>query len=181
MPRPNTDKPPPAGQLLKLEVRFATTRRGVPHVRKLREWAQAAYLAYALEHLGTRRKALRVIPAQVALKIVGAAESRKLNREWRGKDYSTNVLSFPAGAEFMPEDEHCLGDLAICAPVVAREAQQQGKPVAAHWAHMVVHGVLHLLGYDHENERDALRMESCEAEILAQCGFDDPYAAEHAA
>ena len=93
------------------------------------------------------------------IRVVGAAESRRLNRTWRGKDKPTNVLSFPASS---PDSQagprltvDSLGDLAICAPVVAREAREQGKPPQAHWAHMVVHGVLHLLGYDHENDRDA--------------------------
>ncbi len=101
------------------------------------------------------------------IRVVGAAESRKLNRTWRGKDKPTNVLSFTS--------EHDVGDLAICAPVVAREAREQGKQPAAHWAHMVVHGVLHLLGYDHENDRDAARMEARETKILAQLGMPNPY------
>jgi probable rRNA maturation factor len=92
---------------------------------------------------------------------------RALNRAYRGKDKPTNVLSFASDHEF--------GDLAICAPVVAREAREQGKQPAAHWAHMVVHGVLHLLGYDHENDRDAARMEAREAKILAQLGMPNPY------
>ena len=117
------------------------------------------------------------------MRVVGSAESRKLNRLWRGKDKPTNVLSFPseiltAGAQ-LPIDEieeaWSLGDLAICAPVVAREAREQGKVLQAHWAHMVVHGTLHLLGYDHENDRDAERMEGCEIAILAQFGYPNPY------
>ena len=107
----------------------------------------------------------------LTIRVVGTAESRQLNRTWRGKDKPTNVLSFPAGDV---ADE--LGDLAICAPVVAREAREQGKALQAHWAHMVVHGVLHLLGYDHENDRDAGRMETKEAGILKQFGYPDPYA-----
>lgn len=115
---------------------------------------------------------------ELTIRVVGAAESRKLNRTWRGKDKPTNVLSFPAlpvgngRHELVPE----LGDLAICAPVVAREAREQGKPAQAHWAHMVVHGVLHLLGYDHEVDRDAQIMEAREADILAGLGYSNPYA-----
>src|SRR5690606_33587076 len=104
--------------------------------------------------------------------VVGSAESRRLNRTWRGKDKPTNVLSFPAPATQSP----LLGDLAICAPVVAREAREQGKSTQAHWAHMVVHGVLHLLGYDHELDRDAAIMEARETALLANFGYANPYA-----
>ena len=128
---------------------------------------------------------------ELTIRVVGAAESRKLNRTWRGKDKPTNVLSFAGNGDIphfrctrcLPThrggNEECphfpLGDLAICAPVVAREAREQGKQPAAHWAHMVVHGVLHLLGYDHENDRDAARMEARETRILAQLGMPNPY------
>jgi probable rRNA maturation factor len=124
---------------------------------------------------------------------VGAAESRRLNRTWRGKDKPTNVLSFPsmdvglgardsgkrpsalAPTSSLQPPAYLLGDLAVCAPVVRREAREQGKPPHAHWAHMIVHGVLHLLGYDHEDERDAQRMEALEVRILARMGIDNPY------
>jgi probable rRNA maturation factor len=113
----------------------------------------------------------------LTLRIVGSAESRKLNRHWRGKDKPTNVLSFPAltNHESRITNHAVLGDLAICAPVVAREAREQGKTLTAHWAHMVVHGVLHLQGYDHVTARDARRMEALEVEILSGFGFADPY------
>lgn len=135
----------------------------------------------------------------LTIRIVGAAESRALNRTFRGKDKPTNVLSFPyegsgLGARNLgkmkfgrhgfglsraprltPHAPAELGDLAICAPVVAREAREQGKDARAHWAHMVVHGVLHLLGYDHENDRDAKAMESREVKILSQFGYANPY------
>ena len=110
--------------------------------------------------------------ASLSIRVVGAAESRRLNRTWRGKDKPTNVLSFPAPATQSP----VLGDLAICAPVVAREAREQGKSAQAHWAHMVVHGVLHLLGYDHELDRDAAVMEARETALLANFGYANPYA-----
>jgi probable rRNA maturation factor len=107
---------------------------------------------------------------------VGGAEGRRLNRTWRGKDRPTNVLSFPAASAYgLGPGASLLGDLAICAPVVAREAREQGKEARAHWAHMVIHGVLHLLGYDHENDRDASRMETLERRILAQLGYPNPY------
>ena len=112
----------------------------------------------------------------LTIRVVGAAESRRLNRTWRNKDKPTNVLSFPAEPSPSGKGHGELGDLAICAPVVAREAREQGKPAQAHWAHMVVHGVLHLLGYDHENDRDAAAMETREVKILAQFGYSDPYA-----
>ncbi|TNY24961.1 rRNA maturation RNase YbeY, partial [Fulvimonas soli] len=103
------------------------------------------------------------------------AEGRALNRDYRGKDYATNVLSFPA--ELPPGMAlPLIGDLAICAPVVAREAREQGKRERDHWAHLTVHGVLHLLGYDHIAEADAEAMETLEARILAGLGITDPYA-----
>jgi probable rRNA maturation factor len=141
-------------------VQIATRRAGVPHARSFTRWANAAFAGGA-----ARRKS---DAAELAIRIVGAAESRRLNRTWRGKDKPTNVLSFAGEAPL-------LGDLAICAPVVAREAREQSKTPAAHWAHMVVHGVLHLLGYDHENDRDAERMEAREVKILAQLGMPNPY------
>lgn len=106
----------------------------------------------------------------VTVRFVDTAEGRRLNRAFRGKDYATNVLSF------VYEDEPVIGDLVICLPVVRREAKEQGKPFRAHLAHMVVHGMLHLQGYDHEtNERDALRMEARERAILARFRIPDPY------
>lgn len=108
------------------------------------------------------------------MRVVGPAESRRLNRTYRGKDKPTNVLSFPASKE---ERELCgsLGDLVVCAAVVAEEAREQGKERAAHWAHMVVHGVLHLHGFDHESSRDARVMERLEVEIMRAFGYHDPY------
>ena len=118
---------------------------------------------------------------EISVRLTSDEDVRALNAHWRGKDKPTNVLSFPAdplpaGVRRSAEESDELGDLAICAPVVAREAREQGKSPQAHWAHMVVHGVLHLLGYDHENDRDAERMESKEAGILAQFGYPNPYA-----
>jgi probable rRNA maturation factor len=156
---------------------MASSRRGVPHARSFNRWAQAACAHYPPR--GER-------DLELTIRVVGAAESRRLNRTWRSKDKPTNVLSFPAAplapgdkgvpARFPAKEFSELGDLAICAPVVAREAKEQGKPAQAHWAHMVVHGVLHLLGFDHENDRDATAMEAREVKILAQFGYDNPYA-----
>ena len=154
-------------RLRRITVQYAVSRRNVPHATSLRRWADAA-VARAGKHSGSQ---------QLTIRIVGAAESRSLNDRWRDKDKPTNVLSFPADSSSRPGANSAayLGDLAICAPVVAREAREQAKPLAAHWAHMVVHGVLHLLGYDHFKFRDALRMEALEVEIFAHFGYQDPY------
>jgi probable rRNA maturation factor len=120
----------------------------------LRRWARAA-----LDRSAT-----------VTLRIVAASEARRLNREYRGKDYATNVLTFVYEADALA------GDIVLCAPVVAREAAEQGKPVAAHWAHLLVHGLLHLQGFDHERGGDAKRMEGRERRVLRALGFADPYA-----
>ena len=126
----------------------------IPTDSLLRRWARAALAR----------------PADVTLRLVAEAEGRRLNREFRGKDYATNVLTF------VYETRPLAGDIVICAPVVAREAREQGKPVAAHWAHLLVHGLLHLQGMDHEHAGDAQRMEGKERRILRALGFGDPYA-----
>ena len=101
-------------------------------------------------------------------------QAQNPDREYRGKDYATNVLSFPA--DLPPEVQlPLLGDIVICAAVVSREAREQNKALDAHWAHMLIHGTLHLQGYDHQNDADAKKMESREKRILAKLGFDDPY------
>ena len=111
---------------------------------------------------------------ELTIRLVDADEGRQLNHTYRGRDYATNVLSFPADlpAEL---DLPLLGDLVICVPVVAKEAAEQNKPLLAHWAHMVIHGCLHLLGYDHIDDDDAEEMESLERELLAELGIADPY------
>ena len=146
-------------------VRYALPRAGLPAATSFRKWAAAA-----LEG--------RIREADLAVRLGDAREGRSLNRHYRGKDYATNVLSFPAELpEGLPEGVRLplLGDLVLCAPVVAREAREQGKPLAAHYAHLTVHGVLHLLGWNHEDEREAECMEGLEREILAGLGVDDPY------
>lgn len=115
--------------------------------------------------------------AEVTVRIVDEQESHQLNSDYRGKDKPTNVLSFPFEAP-PGMDIDLLGDLIICRQVVEREAIEQNKPLMAHWAHMVVHGSLHLLGYDHIEDDEAEEMESLETEIMQEMGFDDPYLAE---
>jgi probable rRNA maturation factor len=110
-------------------------------------------------------------PAEIAVRIVGQAEGQALNRQYRGKDYSTNVLTFDYARE-----PFVSADLVLCAPVVAREAAEQGKPLEAHYAHLLVHGTLHAQGYDHEaGEREALEMEALEILLLGALGFPNPY------
>ena len=142
--------------------------------RRVRAWAprNAEFARWAAAALG-RRGANR----EVAVRVVGPAESRRLNAHYRGKDQPTNVLSFPAAAQPAAAEAAAvpLGDLVICVQVVRTEAQAQGKPLRAHWAHLVVHGVLHLLGYDHESEPDARRMERREISVLRALGFANPY------
>ena len=107
---------------------------------------------------------------QITIRLVDADEGRALNKDYRGKDYATNVLSFPYDTEPL-----VTGDLVICPAVVAREAAEQNKPLAAHYAHLTVHGMLHLQGRDHDNHEDAQAMEDEEREILAALGYPDPY------
>ena len=147
-----------------VHVGYAVPRAGVPASASFVRWVAAAL------HGARRRK-----PTEVAVRIVDADEGRSLNRDYRGKDYATNVLSFPA--ELPPGvDLPLIGDLAICAPVVAREAAEQGKKPRDHWAHLTVHGTLHLLGYDHIQDAEAEAMEALETRILAGLGIADPYA-----
>ena len=174
MPRATRSaKPPPA--LLVVELQFATRRPWVPGPVNLRRWARAAHAAALAAMPASQRRvhALTGAPS-LCVRLVGSAESQRLDRVYRGKDQPTNVLSFPSSAEERVATG-MLGDLVVCAPVVAREARQQGKPLAAHWAHMVVHGTLHLLGHDHLAARDARAMEALEVAILGGLGFHDPY------
>jgi probable rRNA maturation factor len=147
---------------LDVSVEYATPRLGIPAAVSFRKWVAAALAG-------------RIREADLALRIVGTKEGRALNRHYRGRDYATNVLSFPAE---LPEGVRLplLGDIVLCAPVVAREAKEQKKALAAHYAHLTVHGTLHLLGWDHEDPREAECMEQLERTILAEMGIDDPYA-----
>lgn len=152
----------------RMEFRCAAHRPWIPSDRQLRTWVRAA-LAQA-PHGALARK-LRPV---VSIHIVGARAGRTLNARYRGKDQPTNVLSFP-GPGALPSGEQLLGDIVICAPVMAREAREQEKPAAAHWAHIVVHGVLHLLGLDHVRARDAQAMEALEVRVLKELRIADPY------
>jgi probable rRNA maturation factor len=149
----------PAAAVVDLQLASGTGE--VPAPARFREWVAAAATG--------RRDAV-----EVSVRIVGAAEGRRLNRDYRGKDRPTNVLAFPA--ELSPElGLPLIGDLVICAEVVGREAAEQAKPVDAHWAHLVVHGTLHLLGFDHRTEAEAAVMEREEIQILDALGYPDPY------
>ncbi|MDC8011953.1 rRNA maturation RNase YbeY [Tahibacter soli] len=150
---------------LDLHLSYApgVARRGVPARTSFTAWVDAAL------SVARRRRA-----AELSIRLVDADEGRALNRQYRGRDYATNVLSFPA--ELPPGVVlPLLGDLVICVPVVAREAAEQNKPVKHHYAHMTVHGVLHLIGHDHIEEADAERMEALERKALAGLGIADPY------
>ena len=151
----------------------------LPALRLALQMPDARHRALLARHRVARwvRTAL-LAPAEITVRIVGEHEGRALNRDYRGKDYATNVLTFAAELpEGLPEGVRLplLGDLVICAPVVAREAKEQRKPLAAHYAHLTVHGALHLLGWDHEDPREADCMEQLEREILAGLGLPDPY------
>ena len=146
--------------MIHVELQIACAADGLPSAAQLASWARAATFKDA---------------AEIVVRVVDEAESAELNRYYRGKPGPTNVLSFPFEAPPGVESD-ILGDLAVCAPVVAREAAEQGKSLVAHWAHMLVHGVLHLQGYDHLEESEALAMEAEEAAILGRLGFADPYA-----
>jgi len=144
-----------------VEVQYASAAAGLPSAEEFEGWVRAVL-------------ANRDAAGEVVIRVVDEAESAQLNATYRGRQGPTNVLSFP----FEPPpgvDAPLLGDLAICAPVVRAEAAEQGKSEAAHWAHMVVHGCLHLLGYDHQDEAEAEEMEGIEREILGGLGFGDPY------
>ena len=144
-----------------LDIQMACPSEEAPEEDSMQHWASAA--------LRDERDT-----AELSVRIVDEHESATLNQQYRGKSGSTNILSFPFDA-VTPEPLPILGDLVICAPVVIREAVEQNKPVEAHWAHMCVHGVLHLLGYDHVGDRDAEVMETLETEILLGLGFPAPY------
>jgi probable rRNA maturation factor len=161
-----SEKGQPAQGAARLHVEL---QRGVgawtPPARDISRWASAA--------LGSSARG-----RELSVRVVGPAESRKLNARYRGRKKPTNVLSFPpTGAAQAPDtaEPRPLGDLVICADVVKTEAREQGKALRAHWAHLIVHGVLHLVGYDHERQDDAARMERHEINVLRRLGFPDPY------
>jgi probable rRNA maturation factor len=156
---------------LELDVTFAARRPWAPRRAEFERWAAATL---ADRTLRARVPSGAARSAAISIRVVGAARSRTLNARYRNKDRPTNVLSF-GGAGRMPDGSTDLGELVLCAPVVAREASSQGKSEAAHWAHLTVHGVLHLLGFDHEGPREARKMEAMEIQILDRLGFSNPY------
>ena len=149
--RAGTKTPP----VVSLSVQYASNAPHLPTRAQVRRWVRAALLADAV----------------VTVRFAGAIEGRALNAEFRGRDYATNVLTF-----VYDDEQPRAGDIVLCAPVVRKEADAQGKSLAAHYAHLVVHGMLHLQGFDHEHAGDAAVMEARETAILARLGLPDPYA-----
>ncbi len=148
--------------MLELDLQLAS-EASVPSEAQFRLWCE----------MGLR---MRSADSELTIRLVDETEGRELNHTWRHKDYATNVLSFPADVPDDLLDIPLLGDLVICAPVISREAQEQGKALDAHWAHMVIHGCLHLLGFDHIDDEEADEMEALERTLLGELGYPDPYA-----
>ena len=139
---------------LTLAVQYAIKPETVPTRHQFRKWSLTALKR----------------DAEITLRLVDETEGRALNRAYRGKDYATNVLTFP-----LADEPLLMGDIVLCVPVVEKEATEQGKPLEAHYAHLLIHGVLHLQGYDHDNENDAGVMEHLESQIVTELGYADPY------
>lgn len=151
--------------MLELDLQNASQAATLPSEAQFRQWCELALRQ-------------RTADSELTIRLVDETEGQELNRTWRHKDYPTNVLSFPADVPDEMLDIPLLGDLVICVPVVEREAQEQNKSAEAHWAHLVIHGCLHLLGYDHIDDEEAEEMEALERELLAELGHPDPYAAD---
>ncbi len=149
--------------VLVIHVGYACPRLGLPAPSSFRRWTAAALAV-----------AGRATPAELSIRLVDAAEGRALNRRYRGIDHATNVLSFPVEMAPGPVTP-LLGDLVLCVPVLARESRQQGKTLHQHAAHLTIHGVLHLLGYDHQRPRAAATMEQLEIDALAGLALPNPY------
>ena len=157
-----------ADPTLTVDVQVASSAEGIPPVEDIRTWVSGALAACGQEFVpGT----------ECSVRVVDIEEIRTLNRDYREQDKATNVLSFPAGeVTGLPAGEVAiLGDIVVCAAVVAAEAAEQGKSLADHWAHMLVHGTLHLVGYDHGDAAQAAEMEGLEKRILEHYGIGDPY------
>ena len=154
---------------LAVDVQIADENPDVPPVSDIEHWVTRAFDAASTSFPSG---------AEVSVRVVDTEEMQALNRDYRSKDTATNVLSFPAGElAGLPDDApRTLGDIVVCAAIVAEEAEAQGKTCTDHWAHMLVHGLLHLLGYDHGSDAEAIEMEGLEIQVLASGGVGDPYA-----
>ena len=148
--------------MIELDLQLATQASDLPAEAQLRHWVELALHQ-------------RTADSELTIRLVDAEEGQELNRTYRHKDYATNVLSFPAEVPDGLLDIPLLGVLVICVPVVEREAREQNKTLEAHWAHLVIHGCLHLLGYDHIDDEEAEEMEGLERQLLAELGYPDPY------
>ncbi len=144
-----------------IDVQFASQSPQIPDRQSIKMWVRTVLADYNKD-------------TELVIRVVDEYEGTELNKKWRQMDTPTNVLSFPV-SNIEAINHNILGDIVICAPVVAREAREQGKSIDAHWAHMVIHGVLHLLEYDHITKEDAEIMETLETDILANLGYADPY------
>ena len=148
--------------MIELDLQLVTDASNLPAEAQLRRWVELALRQ-------------RTADSELTIRLVDAEEGQELNHTYRHKDYATNVLSFPAEVPEGLLDIPLLGDLVICVPVVEREAREQNKSPEAHWAHLVIHGCLHLLGYDHIDDEEAEEMEGLERQLLAELGYPDPY------
>ena len=146
---------------IEIDIQNASDATDLPEKEEFHGWVEMA--------LNGHRK-----QAELTIRLVDEPESRELNEQFRGRDEPTNILSFPYDAPAVVSSD-LLGDLVICVPLVRREAAAQGKNISAHWAHLVVHGTLHLLGFDHQSDQEASLMEGVEVHILSRLGFPDPY------
>lgn len=159
---------------VEVDIQIASSVDSVPDETSIQAW-----LEDAVTNAGNENRSSR----EISVRVVDEEEGRALNNQYRQQDKATNVLSFPVAAVgesgLPPELSQVLGDIVICGPVVEREAAEQNKEVASHWAHLLVHGTLHLLGYDHETDDDAAVMEKLETRILAARGIDDPYGVQN--
>lgn len=154
--------------MIELELQWACEPQEIPTEALCKQWV-----------LATIQPEFKNLPLAVTIRVVGLEEGRQLNHDYRGKDYATNVLSFsydtPPGLVDNPDEPFYLGDLVICAPVVIQEAENQQKTLEEHWAHLVVHGSLHLQDFDHIEEEQAVQMEALESQIMQSLGYPDPY------